>query len=465
MGANRCASLALLSLAITTSILSEAQNLNFNISAQAGYDNTIITSLVDSNGNPLFLTGSGTSTLTINGTTTPLVLMIAGVYQKLITSPGLAVTNGSGAPQLQFVYASQDIANPTLLSTDFATTTLAPIYSYIAPTGATTGQFWFDLSTNLMKSWNGSAFVPTPAIFLGVIDVTTAPSIDAILCEPYRLNPYRRVELFGTAVNGAQKYVNAGMVTATDGWQQYSVFEAYGSGTVVQPPAWTAAAPTTGLIIFSQNPVLIVASASMNANTKGAPGGTGGAGAGGVGQSGGCAGAGGGGGFDSAGTGTPGGNGGGRSSWAAEGSFIGAGVGGTSGTPTGTKGQNATIQGSPDTREVMPLACIGAGGGAGAGDSMHNGGAGGSGGGVIIIRAPSILIDSASTVTAGGQRGVNGSGGSASGGGGGGGGTALLQGVFVNQNGTLQAGGGGAGTGGNSGGGGGAGFFATVKLQ
>jgi hypothetical protein len=457
--------LALLSLAIATSMLCNAQNLNLNISAQAGYDNTIITSFVDSNGNPLFLSGGGTSTLTISGATTPLVLMIAGVYQQLITSPGLAVTNGSGSPQLQFVYVLQDIASPTLLSTDFATTTFAPIYSYIAPTGAT-GQFWFDLSTNLMKSWNGSMFVATPAVFIGVIDVAaTGNLIDAVLCEPYRLNPYRRVELFGTGVNGAQKYVNAGMVTAADGWQQYSVFEAYGPTTVVQPPAWTAAAPTTGLIIFSQNPVLVLLGASINANTKGAPGGTGGTGLGNSGQMGGCAGAGGGGGFDSAGLGTGGGNGGGRSSWAAEGSFIGAGVGGSSVTPTGTRGQNATIQGSPDAREVMPLACMGAGGGAGAGDSTHNGGAGGSGGGVIIIRAPSILLDSTpSIVTAGGQKGVNGSGSSA-GGGGGGGGTAVLQGIFVNQNGTLQAGGGGAGTGGNSGGGGGAGFFITVKLQ
>lgn len=110
MRANRCAALVLLLLAIITSIHSKAQNLNLNISAQAGYDNTIITSLVDSNGNPLFLSGSGTSTLTISGNTTPLVSMIAGVYQQLTTSVGLGVSNSSGFPQLQFVYALQDLS-------------------------------------------------------------------------------------------------------------------------------------------------------------------------------------------------------------------------------------------------------------------------------------------------------------------------------------------------------------------
>src|ERR1700675_2794485 len=193
MGANRCASLALLSLAITTSILSKAQNLNLNISAQAGYDNTIITSFVDSSsGNPNFLSGSG-STLTIKGATTPLTLMIAGTYQQLISDMMLTVINCSGASQLQFVYAKQDLLNATLQLADFATTALPPVYTYTAPTGAT-GQFWFDLSTNLMKSWNGSNFVATPAVFLGEIDVTTAPAIDAALSEPYRLNPYRRGE-------------------------------------------------------------------------------------------------------------------------------------------------------------------------------------------------------------------------------------------------------------------------------
>jgi hypothetical protein len=142
-----------------------AQTVTLNIPAQAGYDNTVITSFVDGNGNPIFLSGSG-STLTIKATTTPLTLMIAGTYQQLISDTALNVSNSSGASQVQFVYAKQDLSNATLQLADFGTTALPPVYSYSAPTGST-GQFWFDLSTNLMKSWNGSSFVATPAVFLG----------------------------------------------------------------------------------------------------------------------------------------------------------------------------------------------------------------------------------------------------------------------------------------------------------
>jgi hypothetical protein len=467
-------------LTIAPGIQSWAQNLNLNISAQAGYDNTIITSSVDSNGAPNFLVVPSSSlTLPINGGNTcgsqacPLVMMIAGQYQVLNTNISITLPNVTGE---YFIYVKQDLTNLALINTDFGSTNLTPVYQYTPPACSTSSspEIWFDLSTDLMKTCVSSgSFIVQPLIVIGVADVNATPVIDQVLCEPYRLNPYRRVELFGTGVTGAQQLVSG--TTTVDGWQQYTVLEVNGGTTILQPTGWTVTNPSVGLIIFSQNPVLIINGASVNANGKGAPGGAGGAAGafGSAGSAGGCAAGGGGGGYTSA-SNMNGGNGGSRVSWGALSTPIGGGAGGTSSSHTGGIGQAETTQGSPDAREIMALACIGGGGGGGAGDSTHGGGAGAAGGGAIIIRAPSILVDSTSLVTAGGTRGSNGTGGgtsTAAGGGGGGGGTALLQGIFVtvSAGGRLQAGGGGAGSGasggGNNGGSGGAGLFLAVQLQ
>ncbi len=205
MGANRYASLALLSLAIATSMLSNAQNLNLNISAQAGYDNTIITSLSDSNGNPSFLVPLSGVSLQINGGSScgmpsqpcPLALMIAGQYQVLNSAVTITLPMTAGE---YFIYAKQDLVNSNLMSTDFGSTNLAPVYQYTAPacsTSTTNLQIWFDLSANLMKTCESPSitFAAQPLIVIGVADVNSSMVIDQVLCEPYRLNPYRRVEL------------------------------------------------------------------------------------------------------------------------------------------------------------------------------------------------------------------------------------------------------------------------------
>jgi len=202
---------------------------------------------------------------------------------------------------VQYVYVLQEFVQYD------ATSTFAPIYAYTAPSTPMSGQFWFDLSTNLMKKYNGTTWVVTPAIFLGEIDVTTTPSIDAALCEPYRLNPYRRYEFFG---NGTDPSINS--TTTIDGLKQVPVLTM--NGTSLTHTQWTLSTPSLGVMVYSQNPVMVINSGHVTATGKGRTGGVAEMNAGAGGLAGGCAGAGGGGGGGS-GTGNSGGTGGSRSAW------------------------------------------------------------------------------------------------------------------------------------------------------
>ncbi|HXJ93495.1 MAG TPA: hypothetical protein VMT20_11505 [Terriglobia bacterium] len=374
-------------------------------------------------------------------------------------------------------------------------TNIAPVYSYAAPAGnsgstamtcslgsngggATCPQAWFDLSTNLMKfNTAGSTpnWVATPAIFLGVVDETGTPTVDAVLSEPYRLNPYRRYELFGDGSSGAEN-LTSGTPTTVDGYQQYSTLTVNGSGTVLQHTQWTASNPTTGLILYSQNPVLVINSAAIKADGKGHAGVAGSTGAGGNGNIASCGGAGGGGGWGT----NNGGTGGNRLAFFSVGnSAFGGGSAGTSGTPAGGAGLSAGTTGAPDPRWETFVNCFGGSGGADGGNttSSATGGASGASGGAVYLRAPSVLLDSTSFMTANGNPGLQGnvtSGGtndcSGSGGGGGGGSAVVAVGFFTNK-GTFTASG-GAGAGGTSGcavnggagGNGGAGLAFSVKL-
>ena len=457
-----------------------AQHANLNISAQAGYDNTIITSDVDGNGNPNFLGTSVSNTvLPINGGNTcssplqscPLAMMIAGQYQVLNTNITITLPSTAGE---YFIYAVQDLTNANMVQPpDFGSTNIPPLYQYGVPTcssaaGTSNPHIWFDLSTNLMKTCTvaSGSFSAQPLIVIGVADVNGSGHIDQSLCEPYRLNPYRRVELFGAGSDGTITSATSG--SPVDGWKQLNQLYLSGSQTLTHS-SWTTTEPTPGLVLFSQNPMMILNGATVTASGLGrvsVPGNA--AGTAPAGGNGGCAGGGGGGGGSTA---HAGGQGGSRFAWSA--SFgAGAGTAGSTSPAAGGNGGYETISTStpvyPNLREVMPIACVGASGGAGGGDGTNAGGSGGAGGGVILLRAPSILVDSASSVLANGSNGGTGAGGTAAGGGGGGGGTAVLQGIFTNQGGTFQANGGLVGSGvgtGKAGGSGGNGLAITVKLQ
>jgi hypothetical protein len=432
-------------------------------------DNAICTSSVDGSGNPNFLTTAAGVALPINGGTTPLDMFIGGVYQTLVTNVTLTVPSTSSVQQ--WILAKQDTSNGGLLvAADFLAMNTAPFYQYTAPTcpspspslSSTNPSFWFDLSTNLSKlcTSNGGAYSASPSMLIGTVYVDATPKVLNILTEPYRLNPYRRFELFGDG--------SSGTLTVTSGTTTIDVHKKYQSvlmtGGTLNHTAFTttsAGLQTNGVSIWSQSPVMIIGSSTINANALGRIGGTGGTGAGPVGAvNNGMGGAGGGGG----GSGTvsaAGGNGANSVAWLSPASVTGGGAPGTT-APTG--GGNAVNQ-----PVLPPLAsgqyCVGSGGGAGGGDGTHAGGSGGAGGGSVFIKTPSIFVLSTASITANGATGSAGAAANAAGGGGGGGGCIVLNAGFLTTAGstiTVSAGNGGA-SGGGTGTSGGTGATGTLQ--
>ena len=437
------------------------------------HDTAICTSAVDAAGNPNFLAADATpGVLDINGGTTPLVLFIGGIYQTLNSNVTFTPPTPGSNDVEYFIWAKQDTADPALVAADFGVTTIAPVYQYTAPgfvsaASGTNPQIWFDLSSNTMK-WNTNGisgpFAAQPSIILGAVVESHTPAILAVLCEPYRLNPYKRYEVFRDASGGAVQEVSAGSVT-----QNGAV---YASAVLVDNSTIVTSAVNTGvsrgLSIFSQNPVILVNSGAVNVNSLGRIAASAGTGAGPAGQQAGQnAGSGGSGG---AGT-TNAGGAGGYGNWN-NAPTVGTGVSG--GTPgnAGSNGYASDTSGhAPWFYGLFPAPGVGASGGGGGGDGTNNGGQGGAGGGVAVVFAPSILVLSGSSVTANGVNGGAGAGGNAGGGGGGGGGTVVLAAGFITNGAggtytpTATGGSGGAGQGtGKSGGNGGNGTAIAVKL-
>jgi hypothetical protein len=167
-------------------------------------DYAICTSSVDGSGNPSFIAqGSAGNNLTITGTS--LLVVIQGQRGTGTGTYTDAVT-GLTASTFNYVYVKQDSTNANFVGADFATTKLAPVYSYIAPTACTSaaagnGQYWFDLSSRQWKVSTAAACsfsVASPQVlFLGVVWVTATPTIAGVAHEPFALSPYRRFEMFG----------------------------------------------------------------------------------------------------------------------------------------------------------------------------------------------------------------------------------------------------------------------------
>jgi hypothetical protein len=189
-----------------------------------------------------------------------------------------------------------------------------------------------------------------------------------------------------------------------------------------------------GLLIVSQNPVMIINSGIISANAMGfsQPGTvtTGQAG-----TSGGYGGLGGGGGGAGA---TNAGAGGGCGQKMANFQCSDNAAGGT----VGNVGANAGF-GPPWNTYAGPYidwgnafyvvwqGGYGSGGGPGGGDGTNAGGCGGGGGGMLAIRAPAIFIASTASLTANGGNGCNGAAGNAGGGGAGGGGTVDIAASYI----------------------------------
>ncbi len=313
-----------------------------------------------------------------------------------------------------------------------------------------------------MKMCSGAMFVANTTsrvIFLGVVATNAgATGTFGIAHEPWGLDSLTRLHEFG---DGSGLYP-ATSGTTLDG-QQYLPALEITSGSLTQNSISVTNPP---LVIFSQNPVLITNTGTINLNLKGRPGASGGNTAGAGGNSCGFGGSGGGGGGGGT-TGVQGGSGGGHSSFFAyatsnggNGGIAGNGAGGTG------SGYSAIL----DLRGVYIIG--GCGGGSGGGDlTTKLGGAGGQGGGGIYLKAPSIVINTSTNPSANGDVGGAPSGcstGKCGGGGGGAGGTFILDGYFVENSATIHVdGGAGAapvGTAG-AGGAGGAGVVQIIERQ
>jgi len=432
-----------------------AHDIPAGYSSCAVLDNAICTSAV-STGNPNFLTTAANTVLPINGGTTPLVMFIGGVYQVLNTNVTLTVPSTASVPQ--WILAVQDLTNENMVAGDFLAMNTAPAYQYTAPTcpspgtalSATNPAFWFDLATNTAKTCtsNGGAYSAFPSIVIGVVWVDATPKVLSVALEPYRLNPYKRYELFGSGADGTLTVTSG--TTTIDGAKQYASV-IVSAGTITHT-AIGSSTLTTGVYFKSQNPVLVFGTGLIDAASKGVAGSASGTGTGPAGSTGGLGATGGGGG----GSGTvsaAGGAGGGRINFLRSSS---SGNGGAAGAITPTAGGNGNTSSGMPQLTATAFSCSGTSGGSGAGDGTNAGGAAGVSGGLIWIMAPSIVVDTGGTIRANGGNGGNSAGGNGGGGGGGGAGCAILNGGYVlTSSGTFTATGGthgnGSGTGQNGG--------------
>lgn len=84
--------------------------------------------------------------------------------------------DSSLAPVQRIVFSNNDTftllqANWLFLDSDLSTleaTTTNPVWSAVEPSSPSTGDYWFDLSASSWKRYNGSAFVDTDRIFVGI---------------------------------------------------------------------------------------------------------------------------------------------------------------------------------------------------------------------------------------------------------------------------------------------------------
>jgi hypothetical protein len=417
-------------------------------------DNTIYSSQVDGSFNPSFLTvSSGTVSISASASV-PLVVFIAGRKEVLIATlgPTSSILTASSANYIYLTYST----SPG--STNIGSTTLAPVYSRTAPT-CTTNQFWFDLSTRLMKSCSGGVYSANTVIFLAVIVTTSGNAAAAIAYEPWGLDPYTRSREFG---NGSAGATNTTSSNTCDGWVQYSAVELTTSGSLTH----SQISPTNskvGCYAYSQNPVVITGTSTVDLKGLGRAGGgaVSSASDGNTGNNGGFGGAAGGGGGSNA---NKGGAGGGHSIPQAY-TTSGGGSGGNS--PNGAAGSSSAQNTSNFVRfncdQFPPLG--GAGGGSGGGMAAGSGGKGGDAGGGLCLKAPAIVINTTGVFDADGA-GTSGTGactspaGNNGQGGGPGGGTIFFDAYYAEITSTItvaagtrctNSGSGGAGTDGQAG--------------
>lgn len=393
--------------------------------------NAILSSRVVSGQSDFFSVSGLTLTLEADATD-PFEYDIAGVTYQLVADVTLAVTDNAH----NFIYINAAGA--------MSRSATPPIFSYTAPVGPASGDYWYDLGKHLMKTYNGSAWVASAVIFIGYVRADSAVIDARYVCEPAGLTPRRRWAELGTGADGFLD-VSAG-TTTIDGLKQYTAIVVRGTGTLTH-----TAAAALALNVRSQGPVVAIGTGAINLVGKGKA-----AVAGSTTTPSASA---------ASGFGATGGSGGG-----------GSNAGGNSGAHTqsssvsqqgGKTGGGAGAAGSAGeaSSAVLPAGwdgflhnIHGGAGGGGGGDGAAAGGNSGAGGGGMNLTASAIAVGATATFSASGADGVAGAAANRGGGGGGGGGILNLRaGNYFETTAIVAAGGAAGGSGGAGSGAGGAG--------
>lgn len=128
------------------------------------------------------------------GASAPMIMSFTGGYDSItgravdyvmrVTSTTDINSTAGLLNVITYAVATLDTGTGALT---YSETQLAPVYGFVQPTGAS-GQYWYDLSVNRMKLWNGTSFADVAAIILGEIQysATVAGQIDNV--RPYPLS-------------------------------------------------------------------------------------------------------------------------------------------------------------------------------------------------------------------------------------------------------------------------------------
>ncbi len=178
----------------------------------------VLSSLIDANGFPVFLTTAASLNLPILATAVPLRLSAANGYDangqvdrlgSATADTTLLLPNGATS----FIYA--DVSSLGVLT--FGYTSLLPVYQRSGAYAVTAGQFTFNTVEMVGKVGNGAAAVQTYRVFLGEA-VTSAGAVTSVV--NYALNrEYQSAVTAVPAVNSNTNFnSNLGFTAGVDAW-------------------------------------------------------------------------------------------------------------------------------------------------------------------------------------------------------------------------------------------------------
>lgn len=388
-------------------------------------DNCIVQSQVVA-GNADFFSVAGLNLTLIANATDPFEVSVAGKRVKLTANVVLAVTDNAH----NFIFIDQTGA----LSRTATPTT----YSPTAPGAPAAGDMWFDLGKNLMKTWNGAAWVASTKVPIGYVRADAAAINAAYVCEPIGAYPWWKYQ----QSDGSDGFLDAtGGATTINGTKSYTAIVIRDTATVTQQ------GQTFVQTLRFQGIMACVGTGGVDLNLKGRARGNGANGTGAAGGGNGLGGPGGGG-----GGGTNAGGAGGASNLEMATVAIGGTGGAAGGAGGGPGASGAQTNFSPNGFPVPAMFGGGNGGGGGGGTGAAAGANGGNGGGNGNYIGPAIRIGASAFMRADGEAGTVSP--AAARGAGGGGGGGVIQTFCRNwfQSGTFSAALGlGGGNGGNAG--------------